>query len=93
MASYECSICSCQLHTTNPRMFYCSKCWKKWQSAIEAKSEWTRFLQNNEAQRRQYGSYTKNGKRVYASFVYLGSEWDIYGNKLVPLTEHFTEET
>jgi predicted amidophosphoribosyltransferase len=72
--TYEklCAICSCQLHTENPRIHFCSKCFKKWNSEILNKSEWVRFLVNNEAHRRKYGSYENNGKRVYVSLVYLG---------------------
>ncbi len=82
----ECCICGTTLHTANPRMFWCSNCWKKWKSDILAKKEWCNYLKNNEVQRRQYGSYTKNGKRIYADFVGgLGVDIDVINGKAISL--------
>lgn len=91
--AYECCICSANLHTENPRTFFCSRCYSKYKESILARAEWVRFLQNNESYKRRWNTYYHKGKRMTVQLLYLGDEWDISADgKLIPLEEHYSNE-
>lgn len=90
--TYECCICSKRLSTGNPRTFYCSSCYKLWKDAIENKEEWVIFLQNNERQRRRWGTFMQEGKIEHVEFVYLSDKFDVGDNgKLIPTKAYYDE--
>ncbi len=72
-----CAICCRPLHTENPKVFFCSRCYHDWEKEIRAKVGWVRFLINDEKKRRRWDTYMDNGKSVSVQLVYLGSEFDV----------------
>ena len=71
---FECCLCGTVLHTSNPRMFWCSKCWADWSTEIKAKVPWTVFLQNLET-RRRYREQDMQKNNI--TYIYLGDD-DVY---------------
>lgn len=72
----ECCICSKELHTENPRTYFCSSCYKLWKDVIKARTEWVTYLINLEANRRYHD---KMMARLGITTVYLGDD-DLYQN-------------
>ena len=71
---------------------FCRSCYHLWEKEIKAKSEWTMFLQNNEAQRRHWDTYTVRGERKYVNIVWgLGTDIDIQNGKVIYLKERGEE--
>lgn len=77
MADYACAICCCSLHTENPRIFFCSKCYHDWEREIKANVGWVKALRNFESQRRRQDTFMYKGKRVSVQLVYLGDSFDL----------------
>ncbi len=72
-----CAICCRPLHTENPKVYFCSKCYHDWEKEIKARVAWVKFLINDEAKRRRWDTYLSKSGRVSVQLVYLGSEFDI----------------
>lgn len=82
-----CAICQKELITTNPKRYFCQKCWAQWNDAILNKESWITYCINDEHQQRRQAHKDKE-------LIYLGNE-DVgdfdgkYG--LVSAKEYFGE--
>ncbi len=92
---YECAICGVTLHTENPKIYFCSQCYRDWEKEIKAKCEWVTCLVNFESRRRRQDTYLEKGQKKRAELVWFGSDFDvgmINGKvKLIPTKQHFEE--
>ncbi len=76
--AFECCICGIQLNVTTPKTYFCSRCFREYQTDILANAEWVRYLVNNEQTMRSYGVYMSRGKIRRVIFVPgLGSDYDV----------------
>jgi len=85
---YGCSICGEEIFTSNPRKYFCRRCWGEWHDAILAKEPWVTYCVNHEHQQRRQAMNDEE-------LIYLGNEFEVgeFGDeyRLAPTEEHFEE--
>lgn len=74
MSDNYCAICDCKLFIKEPLVWFCSKCYKEWNTEILNKKPWVIYLRNLEDARR-YRRQVMGELNV--TVIYLGLEYDI----------------
>ena len=79
----HCCICQKEMFTENPKRWFCSECWHKWNEAILDKESWIACcIQDEHRLRRQE---LEDRILVYG----LGDRFDISNGKLIPLKDYY----
>ena len=84
--AYSCAVCETEILTSNPKKYFCKRCWEQWNDAILNREPWVTYCINYEhRQRRQ--------ELKEQELIYLGDEFEI-GEfdgeyRLAPTEEHF----
>ena len=83
---YGCAICGEEVFTSNPRRYFCRRCWGQWNDAIMNKEPWVTCCVNHEHRERRRALKDEQ-------MIYLGNEFEIGEFEgecsSVPTQEHF----